>query len=52
MIDHSAVVAIEIDIGVVVLADAEAHGLLFFITLIPPHCLLFPPHFFVHGHCV
>jgi hypothetical protein len=43
MIDRSAVVAVEIDLGVVVLADAEAHGLVFVITLLPPHCLLFLP---------
>jgi hypothetical protein len=42
MVDRSAVVAVDIDLRIVSLADSDAHGLVFLISLLPHHCLLFP----------
>jgi hypothetical protein len=46
MLDFSAVAAVEIDLGVVGLVDVEGHVLVFVISLLLPHCFLFPPHYF------
>jgi hypothetical protein len=46
MVERSAVVAVEMDL-VVVLADADAHCLVFVITLLPPHGLSLSPHCFL-----
>jgi hypothetical protein len=46
MVDRSAVVAVEINLGVVGLVNAEGHVLVFVISLLLPHFLLFHHHFF------